>query len=78
MPDYIKVTEVKHRLLNEKTYSVSEVAEILSLSPKTVRKWLSPREPDKAFIAPEDWLRLPNGQIRIRERAVRMLLYGLE
>jgi len=61
----------KRRL--EKMYSVSEVAELLSVSRGTVFKWLSLDEPEEAVIPPDAWIKLPNGYIRIREVAVLKL-----
>jgi len=58
----------------EKTYSVSEVAEIFSVSRNTVFKWLSLDEPEDAVIPPSAWIRLPSGHIRIKEWVVKKLL----
>lgn len=59
----------------EKSYSVTEVAEILSVDRKTVFKWLVPdEETGEAIIAGEAWYKLPgSGHIRIRESGVRKL-----
>ena len=60
----------KRRTRIEKSYSVSEVAEIMSVDRRTVFKWLSISEPDDAVIPPNMWFKLPSGHIRILERAV--------
>lgn len=54
----------------EKAYSISQVAEIFSVSRTTIYKWLSLDEPESAVIPPQAWFKLPNGHIRIREWAV--------
>jgi len=59
----------------ERVYSVSEVAELLSVSRNTVFKWLSLDEPEFAVIPPDAWIRLPSSNhIRIKAWAVRDLL----
>lgn len=57
-----------------RTYSISEVAELLSVSRQTVFKWLSIGDTDEAVIPPEEWFKLLGGQIRIRERMVLKLM----
>jgi hypothetical protein len=51
-------------------YSVSEVAELLSVSRRTVFKWLALDDPENAVIPPDAWIKLPSGYIRIKEAAV--------
>lgn len=58
----------------ERVYSVSEVAELLSVSRNTVFKWLSLDEPEFAVIPPNGWIRLPSGHIRIKEWVIKKLL----
>jgi len=60
----------------EKMYSVSEVAELLSVSRQTVFKWLSFDDPENAVIPPEAWAKTPGGHIRIREGIVLKLQAG--
>jgi hypothetical protein len=50
-----------------------EVAEILSVTKKTIYKWLSLDEPEDAVIPPAAWYKLPNGHIRIKEWIVLKL-----
>ena len=57
----------------EKVYSISEVAELLSVSRQTVCKWLSLDESEKALSPPSGWFKLPSGHIRIREWIVLKL-----
>jgi hypothetical protein len=57
----------------ERVYTVSEVCEILSVGRKTIYVWLAVDEPEKALIYPDEWFRLPNGHIRIREKALLRL-----
>jgi len=55
--------------------TVREASEILSLSPRTVKKRLYPQDLEHgAVIEPVDWFRLPGGQIRIRERAILKIM----
>lgn len=55
--------------------TVKEACEILSLSPRTVKKRLYLQDPKhEAVIGSEDWFRLPGGQIRIRKRAILEML----
>lgn len=58
----------------EKVYSISEVAEILSVHRQTIMKWLSFDSPEDAIIPPKKWFKLPNGHIRIRESIIIELL----
>jgi len=58
----------------EKVYSVAQVAELLSVTKQTVYKFLSLDEPELATIDPVHWFKLPNGHIRIRQKAVLKLL----
>ncbi len=60
----------------ERSYSISEVAALLSVSRHTVYKWLSLDELDDAVIPPSGWFRLPNRYIRIRQWAVEKLMEG--
>ena len=57
----------------ERSYSVSEVAELCGTSRQTVFKWLSIDEPEGAVIPVVAWYRLPSGHIRIREWVVVQL-----
>ena len=57
----------------EKVYSISEVAQLFSVSRTTVFKWLSLDEPNDAVIPPEAWFKLPRGHIRIREWIILQL-----
>lgn len=49
-------------------YSVREFSRILAIHRRTTLKWIHCE-----IIAKEDWLRLPKGHIRIRERALRRI-----
>ena len=61
----------------ERMFSVSEVADLLSVTRQTVFKWLALDEPEEAVIPPEAWVRLPgSGHIRIKEWAVVKLQAG--
>lgn len=55
-------------------YSVSDVADMLAVDRSTVFKYLSVNDSEVAVISPEDWFKLPGGEIRIRQRAVDLLL----
>jgi len=57
----------------EKIYTVAEVAEIMRVDKQTIKKWLGVDSPELAVIEIDDWFRLPNGYIRIFERAVLKL-----
>lgn len=57
----------------DRMYSVQDVAQLMSVSKRTVMKWLSVDEPEFAVIPPEGWIKLQNGYIRIREWAVILL-----
>jgi len=54
------------------TYTVAEVADIFSVTKKTVYKWLKFKEEDgRTLIDPVDWFRIPGpGYIRIMESAL--------
>ena len=58
----------------KRVYSVTEVAEMLGVSRRTVFSYLSVDDPDKAKIPPDGWFRLPGGHIRIYEWAVDAVL----
>ena len=60
----------KETLPMSKAYSITEVAKLLSVSRRTIFKWLAIDEPEDAVIPPEAWFRLPSGHIRIREWVV--------
>lgn len=51
----------------EKTYTIMEMAAILSVSRDTIYKWIAFDAPDEAVIPPSGWIRLPNGRVRIHE-----------
>jgi len=57
--------EKQKRSMPEKSYSIPEVAELLSVSRGVIYKWLSLDEPEEAVIPPSAWYRLPNGRVRI-------------
>ncbi|MBW1799375.1 MAG: hypothetical protein JRJ85_01465 [Deltaproteobacteria bacterium] len=57
----------------EKSYSIAEVAELLSVTKQTIFKWMAFEEPEDAVIPPSGWYRLPSGHIRIREWVVLKL-----
>ena len=57
----------------EMSFSVTEVADMLSISRQTVFKYLSFDEPEAAVIPPNAWYRLPSGHIRIMEWIVLKL-----
>jgi|GEM_PF-3035159 len=65
----------RQRRRAEDHYSVSEVADIMSVSRATVFKWLSVNNPEDAIIPPEGWIRLGD-QIRIKEWALLKLQEG--
>ena len=58
----------------EKTYSVTEVMELLSVTRHTVFKWLMSDEDGAATIPAAGWFKLPSGHIRIRESALSGLM----
>lgn len=60
----------------EQSYSIPEVAEILSVSRDTVYKWLAFDCPEEAVIKPAFWFRLPNGRIRIKASVVMKMQQG--
>lgn len=61
----------------ERSYSISEVAALCSVSRRTVWKWLDEDEKSGEAIIPADaWYKLPSGQVRIREWAVKKLQEG--
>lgn len=62
----------------ERTYRVSEVAEMLSVTRHTVSKWLSVNDPEYAVIPRSSWFRLPSGHIRIKESGILMLMGELD
>jgi len=64
------------KIINEKVYSITDVAHLLSVTRQTVYKWLSIDEPEYAVIPPGAWFKLPNGHIRIREWIVLKIKKG--
>lgn len=60
----------------ELSYSIPEVAEILSVSRDTIYKWMALDCPEEAVIPPAAWYRLPNGRIRIRQWIVSKIQIG--
>jgi len=64
------------KFLVEKAYSITQVAEMLAVSRRTIFKWLSIDEPEYAVIPPDAWFRLPSGHIRIREWVVIKIKRG--
>ena len=63
----------KHKPV-ERVYRVAEVAELLRLDARTVRKYIALDMEEKAPIPYDGWFKLPNGQIRIKEWAVLGLM----
>lgn len=59
-----------------RSYSIPEVAGMLSVSRQTVYKWLAFDCPEEAVIPPQAWYRLPNGRLRIREWIVIKIQKG--
>jgi excisionase family DNA binding protein len=57
----------------ENSFSISQVARILAVDSRTVRKWLAVEDSRGAAIPRSGWYRLPGGQIRIKRSAVKKL-----
>ncbi len=65
----------------EKSYTITQAAELCGVTRPTVYKWLAIGFPDEAVIPVEGWFRLPKGkkragQIRILESVVKQLQQG--
>jgi Mn-dependent DtxR family transcriptional regulator len=56
--------------------TINELAKKLSVSPRTVFKYLSIKNPEGAVISKKDWYRLPGGDIRIKKSVAKKLLGG--
>ena len=65
-----------HRNESTKTdelYTVQEIAKLLKVHDKTIKRWLGLDAPELAVISADDWFKLPGGRIRIFERALLKL-----
>jgi hypothetical protein len=56
--------------------TINELAKKISVTPRTVFKYLSIKNPEGAVISKNDWYRLPGGDIRIKKGVVKKLLKG--
>jgi len=59
---------------DERLYKVSEIAKEFNVDKKIVYKWLQ----CESVIDPNEWIRLPSGQIRIKAMAFKKLKEDLE
>jgi hypothetical protein len=71
-----KQSAAAQKIIDERVYSITDVAQILAVTRQTVYKWLSIDEPEDAVIPPEAWFKLPSGHIRIREWIVAKIKKG--
>lgn len=63
----------KEPLKSEELYTVQEMAKVMKVHERTIKRWLGVDDPSLAVISANDWFKLPGGRIRIFERALLKL-----